>query len=301
MPGPSTHDAGGVLEAEREKRRLAYIVTRSNHGGAQVHVLALLDHFRERYDVHLATGEEGFLTDAVRKLGLPVTVLPHLHRELSPWNDLRAVGEIWRWLGSIRPALLHAHSSKAGMLARPAAFLRGVPVVFTAHGWAFAEGTPAVQRLVGIPTEWVAARLTDTIITVSEADRELARRYGMRPRRRLSVIHNGISAEGAVSPADPGGVVHLVCVARFSHQKDQALLVRALEGVGGSWRLSFVGDGPLEAEVRALAGRSGLDDRVEFLGARDDVGEILARSQIFVLSSNWEGFPITILEASRSW
>ncbi|MGD8868377.1 MAG: glycosyltransferase family 4 protein [Gemmatimonadales bacterium] len=285
------------------KERLAYIVTRAHHGGAQGHVAALIDHFRHHYDVYLATGEEGYLTERAREWGVPVSILRHMTPALSPReivNDARAFWEIWRWLGSIRPAILHAHSSKAGGLGRCAAILRRVPTVFTAHGWGFTDGVPFAQRVVMLPAEWLAARATDAVITVSRADYELARRHRVRPRVRMVPIHNGISKDAPQSVPIADGTVRLVCVARFSPQKSQALLVRALEEIDEPWHLSFVGDGPLEDEVRQMAADRGLKGRVEFLGARDDVDGILARSHVFVLPSNWEGFPLTILEAMRA-
>lgn len=285
------------------RKRLAYIVTRAHHGGAQGHVAALMAHFRQHYDVYLATGEEGYLTDLARGWGVQVNVLKHLRPELSPRmivHDVRAFLEVWRWLGSIRPAILHVHSSKAGGLGRCAAVLRRIPTVFTAHGWGFTQGVPLGQKLVMLPAEWVAARFTDAIITVSQADHDLAIRHGVRPRGRMVTIHNGITRDAPLSPSGSNGKVHLVCVARFSPQKSQALLVRALDGIDEPWHLTFVGEGPLEDEVRRLVADRGLDGRVDFLGARDDVDSILARSHIFVLPSNWEGFPLTILEAMRA-
>jgi glycosyltransferase involved in cell wall biosynthesis len=296
-PGATSAADSGARE------RLAYIVTRAHHGGAQAHVAALISHFRHHYDVHLASGEEGYLTDAVKEWGVPVTILPHLRPELSPrmiLNDLRALWEIWRWLGSIRPAILHVHSSKAGGLGRCAAVLRRVPTVFTAHGWGFTEGVPLAQKLVMLPAEWLAARFTNAIITVSQADHDLASRYRIRARGRIVAIHNGIEKDAPPAVPNPDGTVHLVCVARFCRQKSQALLIRALEGVDEPWHLDFVGEGPLEDEVRRLVADRGFNGRVNFLGARDDVDSILARSQIFVLPSNWEGFPLTILEAMRA-
>jgi glycosyltransferase involved in cell wall biosynthesis len=215
-------------------------------------------------------------------------------------SDLKAFWEIWRWLGTIRPAILHAHSSKAGGLGRCAAALRGVRTVFTAHGWAFTEGVPLAQKSVMLPAEWFAARITDAIVTVSDVDKDLAARYRVRPRGNVVTIHNGIEADAPQSAPETNGTVNLVCVARFSPQKSQALLVRALQGVDEPWQLSFVGEGPLEDEVRRLASDRGIDHRVDFLGARDDVGSLLAHSHIFVLPSNWEGFPLTILEAMRA-
>lgn len=292
-----------VPSSAAHKDRIAYIITRAHRGGAQAHVAALMKNFQNHYDLYLATGEEGYLTDIARECGAKVTILNNMRPELSPLalvDDIRTFAEIWRWLGAVQPALLHAHSSKAGGLGRYAALLRRVPTVFTAHGWGFTGGVPWSQKLVMLPAEWAVARVSSAIITVSQADLELARKYRIRARGPVVAIHNGISDDAPPRAATKANTVEIACVARFSSQKDQALLVRALATVDRNWHLTFAGEGPSEDDVRRLVNELGLDHRVEFLGATGNVDKLLARSQIFVLPSNWEGFPITILEAMRA-
>ncbi|MGI9604620.1 MAG: glycosyltransferase family 4 protein [Acidimicrobiales bacterium] len=283
--------------------RVAYVVTRAHHGGAQGHVAALIDHFRGLYDVVLATGEEGYLTEFARDHDVPVTIIPSLHPDLSPFgfaDDVRAFRELRSWLRDVRPTVLHTHSTKAGGIGRLAAFSVGVPTVFTAHGWGFTDGVPRQRKLLALPFECVAARVTGAIITVSQADLDLANKYRIRARQKTVRIVNGLPRHGAAASPGCSGTVEIVCVARFSRQKDQDLLIRALRGVEGPWRLRLVGDGPLASSVRDLVSESGLDDRVEFLGDREDVEAILAHSDLFVLPSNWEGLPLAILEAMRA-
>ena len=93
----------------------------------------------------------------------------------------------------------------------------------------------------------------------------------------------------------------LTMVARFEPQKDHPSLLKALARLRNhAWRLELIGEGPLLERTRDLARSLGIADRVEFLGQRSDVAERLATSQVYVLSSNWEGFPRSILEAMRA-
>ena len=89
-------------------------------------------------------------------------------------------------------------------------------------------------------------------------------------------------------------------VARFVPQKDHLTLLRALARIEEPFRLTLVGDGPTRAEVEQKAAELGLTSKLEFLGARHDIDELLADSDAFVLSTNWEGFPLTIIEAMRT-
>jgi glycosyltransferase involved in cell wall biosynthesis len=89
-------------------------------------------------------------------------------------------------------------------------------------------------------------------------------------------------------------------VARFAPQKDHFTLLRALAAIDMSFRLTLVGNGPTRAEVMREAARLNLNGRVEFTGARENIAPLLADSDAFVLSTNWEGFPLTIIEGMRA-
>ncbi len=89
--------------------------------------------------------------------------------------------------------------------------------------------------------------------------------------------------------------------ARFQAQKDHPSLFRALAGLTDRpWTLELVGDGPDIDACRSLAAGLGIADRTVFAGQCRDVAERLARADIFVLASKWEGFPRSILEAMRA-
>jgi len=262
-------------------------------------VLDLLRGFQSRYECHLATGEEGFLCEEAREIGVPVHMIPHLVQPIAPGKDLRALVEICTLLKRVKPDLVHAHTSKAGLLARLAGLLTGVPVVFTAHTWSFAEGINRKQQAVALPLERIAG-MWSRIITVSENNRRLALEQRVARERRLTTIWNGIPD----SPlrADPGGEgrVRILMVARFAEQKDQMLLLRALAGIDEDYEVAFVGDGPTMLSARQAVSDLGLTDRVHFLGDRDDVEKLLAQAHVFSLSTKWEGLPLSILEAMRA-
>lgn len=284
--------------------RIAYVITRSDSiGGAHVHVRDLaLNLLREGHAVTVLVGGEGPFTEELATKGIPYRSLRYLVRPIRPGTDLRGLWELRAALAELRPDLVSTHSSKAGWIGRLAARSLGLPVIFTAHGWAFTEGVPERERWVYVLAERLASPFASRIITVSEYDRALALQYRIAPAHKLVAVHNGMPdvppTLHARSEADP---VCIVMVARFEPQKDHATLLRALEGLRElAWELELIGDGPLLESVRIEAGRLGLLDRVRFLGARKDVAERLAEAQLFVLISNWEGFPRSILEAMRA-
>ena len=229
-------------------------------------------------------------------------VLRYLVAPIAPWQDVRAVAEVRGILRHLRPDLVSAHSSKAGVVGRLAARSLGIPTVFTAHGWSFTPGVPRASASVYRWSERLAAPLTARIITVSDFDRELAVRERVASPARLVTVHNGMPDIPPSMMADPGAApVRLAMIARFERQKDHATLFRALAELRGlAWTLDLIGDGALMPDARRMVGSLGLASRVTFRGPVDDVPALLARAQIYLLVSNWEGFPRSILEAMRA-
>lgn len=280
--------------------RILYVITLPDLGGAQTHVRSLIARACREYDVHLATSARGPLTEDVQAYGATVHLVPGLARAIDPLADLRAINACVDLVHKINPRLIHAHSSKAGVLARVAARIARVPVIFTAHGWGFAPGVPAMQRLAVWVSEMLTARLAAKIICVSHYDRRLAERYRLGGRDLLVTIHNGLDCE-ADRAAPDRQPVDIVMTARFHRQKDQQTLVRAFALLNRSdARLVFIGAGPELPACRALVRALGIEARVRFLGERRDIAALLAQAQIFALISRYEGLPISILEAMRA-
>lgn len=284
--------------------KIVYLVTRSDAvGGATVHVRDLARALQALGNqVTVLIGGEGPVSDELRALGIPYHSLYWLARPIRPAHDVLAVREVRKLLEVLQPHILSAHSSKAGWVGRVAGRSLGIPTLFTAHGWAFTDGVPARRRWPSILAEKLAGPLACRIITVSDHDRELALRYRLAPPEKVVTVHNGMPDVLPTLRANPGAHrPRLTMVARFDAPKDHGLLLDALAGLRElEWGIDFIGDGPLQAAVRARVSELGLDRRVRFLGDRRDVAELLAQVQGFVLATNWEGFPRSILEAMRA-
>ncbi|HWE51212.1 MAG TPA: glycosyltransferase family 4 protein [Bryobacteraceae bacterium] len=287
--------------------KILYLITRAERGGGQVHVLQLIRGFRNHCDIELATGEEGFLMDEARRLGVNCHLIPSLVRDIEPRKDLHALRELIRLMRRTQPDLVHSHTSKAGILGRVAARVCDIPSVFTAHAWSFVDGAPWTWRFLGAPCERLVALNGGMIINVSEANRQLALRHRIAPAERLITIHNGVpevSGENAIAgegeARDPNEPPIVIMVARFALPKDQAMLLDAAAMIDVPFRIQFAGTGPTMAEVHAKAQQMKLCDRVEFLGDRSDIAALLRRASIFALPTNWEGHSISVLEGMRA-
>ena len=285
--------------------KVVYVVTRSDEiGGAQIHVRDLATRLsRKGHEVIVVAGGNGLLFEHLQQLNIPYYRLPSLIRPIRPVKELEALYHLIRLLRRECPDLVSLHSSKSGLLGRIASFPAKAPAVFTAHGWAFTEGTPRMPRLFYMALEKMAAPLARRLITVSRFDRELAQECRVGKPEQLITIHNGmpdIAEELLATPEKEP--VRMVMVARFSGQKDHQTLLQALAQIGTSqeWSLELIGTGPGREEVARQVRDLGFEDRVEFAGEVDDVAQRLAHGQLFILTSNWEGLPRSIIEAMRA-
>jgi glycosyltransferase involved in cell wall biosynthesis len=281
--------------------KIAFLITRLDElGGAQVHVRDMGAAFCAR------GGRVTYLCGSGRpnqtQVGIEALRIPGLGRTVRPVRDLRALPSLISALSDIKPDLVSTHSSKAGWLGRAACRRLGIPVIFTAHGWAFTEGVNPLAAAAYRAAERIAARWCDRIITVSDYDRALALRARVGRPEQLVPVHNGMPDVSPALRASPEhGPPVVAMVARMDAQKDHALLLDALEGLTAlDWRLRLVGDGDRRRTLEARVAGGPLAGRVEFLGARNDVAEVLRDAQVFVLASRWEGFPRSILEAMRA-
>jgi glycosyltransferase involved in cell wall biosynthesis len=318
MPGGTRgpHPAGASRDARHaswpprpgvtQRPRLLQVVTLSEWGGAQVSVHALATGLRDRYDVTVACGAGGPLVARLRRDGIPVAEISTLVRAPSPLADARTLLRLTRWMRRARFDLVHCHSTKAGLLGRLAARLAGVPgIIFSAHGWPFADGWSGAVGSAAILGERSAARITSAIICVAERVRQEALRLGIGRPHQLRVIRNGIHpapwlVDRTAAPVSRPDGCTVVAVGRLQRQKDPATLLAAWERVPRPHRLVLVGDGPLRARLEAVVRARGLSGRVRFAGASDDVPGHLRAADLFVLSSRWEGLPFAVIEAMMS-
>jgi glycosyltransferase involved in cell wall biosynthesis len=217
-------------------------------------------------------------------------VLPFRRDYRHPHRDLQALGALARVLG--RFDLVHAHSAKAGVLARIAAGRR--PVVYTPHGFPFVGGS-AARRRFGVWVERALAPITRTIVCVCEQEAAIGRAAGLG---RLAVVHNGCPAcaDVPVAPelaALDGPVVGAVTVLRRQKRIDVLLAAApAILAAVPEATIAVVGNGPEAAALRAAA-----DPRVLFLAFDAPSARYLHALDVYVLPSDWEAFPIGLLEA----
>lgn len=285
--------------------KIMYCITSSSWGGAQLHVLELCkDQIKRGNQVIFVVGNEEPLLTKIKSIkGVKIILLSSLKREISPISDVKAIFELRRLITHEHPDILHLHSSKAGTIGRLACIgLRSrTKVIFTVHGWAFTDGVPsAFKRYVYRLIEKYVSSLTTLFICVSEYDKKIGLRDGvLTDKSNVVVIHNGSykpqRTDVNLSIHNP---LRLVMVARFSEQKNQKMLINTMSKIDkGLWKLTFVGDGSTLTQYKKLVSKLNLSSNINFVGFKDDVSPYLIENDVYILTSFYEGLPISIIEA----
>ncbi len=236
-------------------------------------------------------------------MGVETIIVPHLKRPIAPLTDIRCVRALRQILKRENPDLVHLHSSKAGVVGRLAARSVNVKSLFTAHGWVFTAGSGLIRRSYGVITEWIMARFGNGIIAVSGYDFRLAKKFDVigsdgSGNRRGWLIPNGVPPVQVTEQTYKrnGRPARLLHVGRLEKQKNQHILIEAVSMIERDFRLVIVGSGPLRHSLDERVDRHGLSDRVTFVES-SQVDPYFADADIFVLSSDYEGLPLVILEA----
>jgi glycosyltransferase involved in cell wall biosynthesis len=296
--------------------KVAHLVTRLDLGGAQQNTLHTVRHLdRTLFEPLLICGRGGMLDDETASdTAFRTVFVDSLHRDIAPFFDLLAFLELTKVLLAEKPAILHTHSSKAGILGRLAAALAGVPVVVhTYHGFGFHDRQPAFVKRLYVSLERLCARFTDALVFVSKANVAYAAEHGIVRPQDAILIRSGVKLSGLPAPVDAaklkmsaGVGMHkllVVSVGNLKPQKNAADFVEVAAKVVASVpeaRFVFLGDGPQRPALEARAFALGLEGKVLFLGWRRDAAQWLAAADVFVMTSLWEGLPRALVEAMKS-
>lgn len=303
--------------------KILHIVTKSGLGGAQRYVFDLATRLpRDEFEPVVAfgpapgTSQPGRLASELADAGIRTVFLPSLGRDVRLLDDLATLRALVRLMRAEAPAVVHLNSSKAGFLGAIAARIARVPrIVFTAHGWPFAEPRPLPWRALIWLLSWKTALLSHEIVCISDADRRVALQMPF-VGTRVHLIPNGIGAktllprnEARASLFPTGTDAHTddiwcVSIAELNKNKDIATALAAVAEHNRTHAPSIfycvIGAGDEEEALRARAETLHLSDAVAFLGAIPDAARYLTAFDLFLLTSRKEGLPYALLEAGAA-
>jgi len=300
--------------------RVIHVITRLILGGAQENTLLSVEGLMGLggFEVTLVTGPpegpEGQLIDRALAGGVDLVMMEELVRPVAPVRDAVALGRLVRLFQRERPAVVHTHSAKAGILGRLAARAAGVPhIVHTIHGLPF---HPSQSRPVYVAYVWlerITARWCDRIVSVADAMTAQALAHGIGRPAQFVTIYSGMDTEAflhadaeraatrralGVAPDD----LVVGTIARLFELKGHEFLLPAMQRVLAAVpnaRLLLVRDGILRGSLEAEARRLGIAERVTFAGlvAPERIPAMIGAMDLVVHCSLREGLARVLPQA----
>ncbi len=267
-------------------------------GGAQKHVLALSQMLNENgFEVLVVCGGYGKeLQTYLDHSSVKLITLPEFSNKFNPFYDIYSLIKFYKIAIFWRPNLLSLHSTKASILFRIIGYFLKVPTIVTVHGWSFSGGVSKFRKYFMILLERILSFAVSRYILVSKYDFDLALRERISDIRKLKIIYNGAVVPSQSRNSFRKESLIITMVARFDLQKDQMELLEACSDFENV-TINFVGDGPTRLNVESCYKSGKYKCKVNFLGFKRDVLNVLLESDMFALISNWEGFPISTIEA----
>lgn len=308
------------------RKKILYLVTQSDNGGAQQYVYQLAVRVSRTHDVMVASGEQpqgGALAERLHGAGIPYTYLSHLKRAIHPWHDLLALQQIIALIRTEQPDILHLNSTKISVLGSLAARLSGVSckVVYTVHGWVFNEqlswrNADYYLHLQPFATaiERLCARNKDVLICLSEQDKRAALQRRIAPADKLRVIYNGREPLDFTPRDDAREMLHLEtdafvigAISNLYPTKGLAYLLEAFALFVSQQphddpasTLVIIGSGPERQKLERAAAAFGVHQHVQFAGTVPDAAHLLPAFDIYAIASTKEGLPFALIEAMQA-
>ena len=285
-----------------QKKKILYVITKSNWGGAQRYVYDLATALpKDQFEVGVAFGEEGLLAKKLREARVALFPIEVLQRDVSISNDVKSFLELLRLFRTEKPDSVHLNSSKAAGVGALAARLAGVPrIIFTAHGWPFWERRNPVSRGLIYFISWLTALLSHKIIVVSDYDLKVAQKMPGIAHKTVR-IYNGIDFHFPLGSGDvvrhsfPKGVRITGTIGELTKNKNQIALIEQAKN-DPTMYVAIVGDGEDRLYLKKKIEEYGLTARVKLFGFMP-ASEVLRGFDVFVLPSIKEGLPYVLLEA----
>ena len=209
-------------------------------------------------------------------------------------------------------SLTHCHSPIGGVLCRLANRFSGcygkARMIYTAHGFHFFKGAPLLNWLIFYPLEWFCSRYTDVLITINLEDFALAQKK-MKAKQVVYVPGIGVdvtkfrnaaamSMEVRESLGLTEGEMLLLSVGELSVRKNHEVVLRALAQLElDAYQYLICGLGPLENRLHELVRELKMEDRVQFLGYRNDIPQIMNAADVYLFPSLQEGLPVALMES----
>ena len=294
-----------------KKIKVVHLITKLELGGAQVNTIHTYENLdQNRFDTYLVSGPGGILTDKIQKKE-NFFIARDLVRQLNPVKDLKAFFQLRKLFKTIKPDIIHTHSSKAGIIGRTVAYFMKIPViVHSVHGFSFSPYQSFLKRTFYITTEKIVSKITHHFVFVSNDDIDIARQKKL-VRENYSLIRSGFPFKkfqktneniSALKEKYNINETDFVCgiIAPFKPQKGLFHLIeiaaRVLAASQKNVLFMITGDGDLREAIETKLKEKGIFDNFRLPGFIFDIENAIDVFDLGVSTALWEGLPQSLIQ-----
>ena len=297
------------------RKKVLFVITKSNFGGAQRYVYDLATSLpRENFDVVVAFGDGGELEEKLSAAGVRTIKIDSLQRDVHFLKDIKVYFELIRIFKKEKPDVVHLNSSKIGGVGAVAGRHCKIPkIIFTAHGWAFNEKRNVVSKTIITFIQWLTVMLCHKTIAVSQKTADQILRFPFIKHSKIKVIYNGTAEVGFVGREEarrallgdkvtevPAGALWIGTISELHVNKGIDVALEAFAKVVSKYPQAIyvvVGGGEEKENLIKKITDLGLTNKVFLVGFITDAKKYLKAFDIFTLTSRTEALPYAILEA----
>ncbi|QOY37190.1 glycosyltransferase [Anaerobacillus isosaccharinicus] len=283
--------------------KIVHVISGGETGGSRKHVVTLLEKFPKE-EVTLIVFQEGKLLEEARAAGIDVKLLSQKSR-----YDLSILKRLTEFVNEGDYDIIHTHGPRANLFgALIKARFKKATWVTTIHSDPKLDFVrTGIKGILFSNLNLWAIKKIDYFFAVSERFKENLVSIGINGEK-IKAIFNGIEfneqlPEPSLSREDlhiPAGALVITMVARLHPIKGHDNVFEALKKIGNqNIHLLLVGDGPIEKELKEKVKSLQLEKQVHFLGFRSDVNDVLQISDLSLLASFSESFPLALLESAN--
>ncbi|AKM83721.1 TPA: hypothetical protein DCZ46_03845 [Candidatus Campbellbacteria bacterium] len=300
-----------------DNKKILYVITKSNWGGAQKYVYDLASNISSEYKPIVVHGGNGLMCEKLDEAKIKRIEIKSLKRDFLFWDDIKVLKNLIDTFKLENPSIIHLNSSKIGGLGALAGRIAGTEkIIFTVHGFAFNEDRPIWQRFLIKILTYVTLLLTHHTIVISKKEFEQIKDWPLL-KNKISLIYNGSPKIDFIEKTEARkffvdklkienkNYEDLIWVGTISELTKNKGLGYAIKGIRdlkkslhSQWNGMFVivGSGEERGYLENLIEEYSLEEDV-YLAGFIDAKKYLKAFDIFLLSSVKEGLPYVLLEA----
>lgn len=300
------------MSTDIPRTKIAFLITKSNWGGAQKHVYDIATHLDpKKYDVVVILGGHGVLKKKLAEVSIRTVSVDTMWRDISIKKDLMSFFEVFKILKQEKPDILHLHSPKAaGLGALSARILKIKKIVYTVHGWAFNENRPLYQKILIIFASFITTLLATDLITISKKETEQTSLFPYS-KDKIHNIPNGIREQSVLRENIARDFIEqkigkslkdkflIGMIGELHPSKGYTYTIDAMRSLVREHKdlvLIIISTGEQEELLKKMVETSNLQSHVYFLGFIENAPQYAKAFDLFLMSSIKEGLPYTLLE-----